>query len=99
MWVLLAVAGAVLVALIIWLLVRDGDDDDAGPELQTITATLAADAEYSTLSELLAEAGLDEQLDGDGPFTVFAPTTKHSMPLVRGNRPSWRRHPNCWRRS
>merc|ERR1712176_1271385 len=38
---------------------------------------LAAEvADLSTLSGLLADAGLDTALSGDGPFTVFAPNDK-----------------------
>jgi uncharacterized surface protein with fasciclin (FAS1) repeats len=75
LWVVLAVLGVAVIALVIWLLVGDdGEDDDGGDDLETITATLAADPQYSTLSELLTAAGLDEQLDGEGPFTVFAPS-------------------------
>jgi uncharacterized surface protein with fasciclin (FAS1) repeats len=75
LWVVLAVVGAAVVALVVWLLVRGDDeaDSESADELETIAATLAADPQYSTLSGLLEVAGLDTDLDGDGPFTVFAP--------------------------
>jgi uncharacterized surface protein with fasciclin (FAS1) repeats len=77
LWIVLAVVGVAVVALVVWLLLRggdDGDDDEAAQnDLQTITATLAADPQYSTLSGLLEVSGLDESLNGDGPYTVFAP--------------------------
>lgn len=36
--------------------------------------TIAVDSGFSRLAEALTEAGLVETLQGDGPFTVFAPT-------------------------
>jgi uncharacterized surface protein with fasciclin (FAS1) repeats len=49
----------------------DSTDDD---DLATITATVVADAQLSTLEAAVIEAGLDDDLAGPGPFTVFAPT-------------------------
>lgn len=40
----------------------------------SLVDTLAANPQFSTLSRLLAQAGLVETLRGPGPFTVFAPT-------------------------
>jgi len=42
-------------------------------ELHDIVMT-AKDAKLNTLCELLKLAGLDKDLEGPGPFTVFAPT-------------------------
>lgn len=39
-----------------------------------VMATVAQDAQFSTLSKAVTAAGLDETLKGAGPFTVFAPT-------------------------
>ncbi len=47
--------------------------DSTGDDL-TITQTVAADAQLSTLEAAVVEAGLADDLSGDGPFTVFAPT-------------------------
>lgn len=44
------------------------------PAPTTITDTAARTAELSTLSKLIADAGLADALRGTGPFTVFAPT-------------------------
>ncbi len=44
------------------------------PDLDSVVAVVASDSQFSTLSGLLGDAGLTETLDGDGPFTVFAPT-------------------------
>jgi len=48
-----------------------GDDDNDRPDIADLAAQ---DPELSLLSAALAEAGLDDTLAGDGPFTVFAPT-------------------------
>lgn len=40
----------------------------------SITATLASTPELSTLSRLVQQAGLADALNGEGPFTVFAPS-------------------------
>lgn len=44
------------------------------PAPTTITETAARTPELSTLSKLIADAGLADTLRGAGPFTVFAPT-------------------------
>ena len=44
------------------------------PTPRSLTETIAADPKLSTLSKLVAEAGLAETLAGAGPFTVFAPS-------------------------
>lgn len=44
------------------------------PTPTTITDTAARTPQLSTLSKLLADAGLSETLRGAGPYTVFAPS-------------------------
>lgn len=65
-----------------------GEDDDAKndrtTEEQTITAIAAADAQFSTLVGLLQDTGLDVALDGEGTFTVFAPTNAAFEALPSG---------------
>lgn len=66
-----------------------GDDDDADPvatgepqeteeaaadEMGDIVATAVGSGEFPTLVAALEAAGLVETLQGEGPFTVFAPT-------------------------
>lgn len=46
------------------------------------TATAAGD--FTTLTQALEEAGLVETLQGDGPFTVFAPTDEAFDALPEG---------------
>ena len=48
----------------------------APEELGTIAATAAATADLSTLVSALQAADLVTTLEGDGPFTVFAPTNE-----------------------
>ena len=62
-------AGLLALALPV-LAACDSHDDD----LATITALVVADADLSTLEAAVIEAELDDDLAGDGPFTVFAPT-------------------------
>lgn len=47
--------------------------DDAASE-QNIVETAVAAGDFTTLATALDAAGLVETLEGDGPFTVFAPT-------------------------
>jgi uncharacterized surface protein with fasciclin (FAS1) repeats len=42
----------------------------------SVADTIAQDPSLSTLSGLVAKAGLTETLKGSGPFTVFAPTNE-----------------------
>lgn len=44
------------------------------PECQTIVEIAAGNPDFSTLVTAVTEAGLVDTLNGDGPFTVFAPT-------------------------
>ena len=46
----------------------------AEKETNTIADIAANNADFSTLAGALAATGLDEALQGEGPFTVFAPT-------------------------
>jgi len=44
------------------------------PERQDLVATAGAAGSFGTLAKALGAAGLVEALQGEGPFTVFAPT-------------------------
>ena len=41
---------------------------------ETVVDIAVANPDFSTLVDLVTQAGLAETLSGDGPFTVFAPT-------------------------
>ena len=45
-------------------------------EGETIVDIAASNPDFSTLVDLVTQAGLVETLSGDGPFTVFAPTNE-----------------------
>lgn len=47
-----------------------------GPVPVSVADTLAAQPRLSTLSSLVAKAGLTDTLKAGGPFTVFAPTNE-----------------------
>jgi uncharacterized surface protein with fasciclin (FAS1) repeats len=53
-------------------------------ESQTIVEIAAAKPDFSTLVTAVTEAGLVETLNGDGPFTVFAPTNEAFAALPAG---------------
>jgi len=65
-----------LVLVMALAIVACGDDDDAdnGAALDTIVKTALDDGRFTTLVAALQAAGLDDDLAGEGPFTVFAPT-------------------------
>lgn len=44
--------------------------------METIIDTAAADGNFSTLLAAMDAAGLTDDLNGEGPFTVFAPTNE-----------------------
>ncbi len=56
----------------------------AEPAPQTIVDVAVADGRFSTLATALTEAGLVETLQGEGPFTVFAPTDEAFAALPEG---------------
>lgn len=57
-----------------------GDDDDV-LEVQTIVDIAANDSQFSTLVAALQRTNLVSTLEGDGPFTVFAPTNNAFVSL------------------
>jgi uncharacterized surface protein with fasciclin (FAS1) repeats len=48
--------------------------DTSSTSKPTIAGAAASDPQFSTLVSALTAAGLVDTLNGDGPFTVFAPT-------------------------
>ncbi|TGC11101.1 fasciclin domain-containing protein [Methanolobus halotolerans] len=61
--------------------VTDGNVTDGNA---TIAGTVASNESFSTLLTALETAGLVETLDGEGPFTVFAPTNEAFDKLPEG---------------
>ncbi|MCU0667424.1 MAG: fasciclin domain-containing protein [Patescibacteria group bacterium] len=89
--VVLIVAGA------IWFVNRDSDSNNESsqntsemseqstmPEQKDIVETASATPELSTLVAAVEAAGLVETLQGDGPFTVLAPTNDAFAKLPAG---------------
>src|SRR6056297_1428887 len=66
-----------IAALLVFTLQACGDDDN-GPTTpgsdQTIAEIAQSNDNFSDLVSALESAGLVSTLQGDGPFTVFAPT-------------------------
>ncbi|TXD33759.1 fasciclin domain-containing protein [Lujinxingia vulgaris] len=52
----------------------DVEDDAGGDDELNIVETAQANEDFSLLVEAVVRAGLDDDLAGEGPFTVFAPT-------------------------
>lgn len=52
--------------------------------LETVVATAAANADFSTLVAAVKAAGLVDTLNGAGPFTIFAPTNEAFQKLPKG---------------
>jgi uncharacterized surface protein with fasciclin (FAS1) repeats len=73
-------AAAALAALVLPPTLRA---DHHGP--RDIVDTAVAAGDFKTLAAALQAAGLVETLKGQGPFTVFAPTTRRSR---RSRRPT-----------
>ena len=57
---------------------------DSHSKSQDIVATAAEAGQFNTLAAALKAAGLVEVLQGDGPFTVFAPTDEAFAALPEG---------------
>jgi len=54
------------------------------PELQDIVTIASGNEDFSTLVAAVSAAGLVETLQGEGPFTVFAPTNAAFAALPAG---------------
>ena len=58
--------------------------EEAGEEATDIVAIASGNEDFSTLVAAVAAAGLVETLQGEGPFTVFAPTNEAFAALPAG---------------
>jgi uncharacterized surface protein with fasciclin (FAS1) repeats len=69
------------------LIACDKDDDPVTPTADIVDTAIASD-DLSILVQALTQAGLVSALQGDGPFTVFAPTNAAFQALLDSN-PAW----------
>ncbi len=67
---------------------KEEDDDNNNDAPKNIVATAQATEDLSTLVAALQQADLVSALEGDGPFTVFAPTNAAFQNLLDSN-PDW----------
>ena len=57
---------------------------DPAPAPKTLLDVAAANSEFSMLVSAVKEAGLEEELKGKGPYTLFAPTDEAFKKLKKG---------------
>lgn len=95
-----AIAAVVLIGVGVWAFMMNGDSDDTANTTETsqatkddekmgesssdIVATAVATPSLSTLVTAVQAADLVETLQGEGPFTVFAPTNAAFEKLPEG---------------
>ena len=60
----------------------DGDGGDVDPTIATVADTIIAIDDLSSLEDALTAASLVEPLQGEGPFTVFAPNNEAFTALL-----------------
>jgi len=78
------IVSALIFAMMFTTLLIAGDNHKNKSSKKDIV-TIAVDAgNFQTLATALTEAGLIEALQGDGPFTVFAPTDEAFAKLPEG---------------
>lgn len=73
-----------ILPLILMLSACSDDSTRADTQDPSITEIASINAQFSTLTGALQSAGLDAVLDGDGEFTVFAPTNDAFSALPAG---------------
>jgi transforming growth factor-beta-induced protein len=62
------------IALILVSMLSIGMSAAEDEEMKTIIETAADDGNFNTLVSAIGAAGLTDTLNGEGPFTIFAPT-------------------------
>ncbi|MCB0651946.1 MAG: fasciclin domain-containing protein [Saprospiraceae bacterium] len=81
-------SGLLILSLFTFTSCDDTDDPTPTPEPKDIVETAMATDDLSMLVDAVVQAGLVETLQGDGPFTVFAPTNAAFQALLDSN-PAW----------
>ena len=62
-----------------------GDMSDMDTSSMTIAEVVAANPDFGILAQLVQSAGLLETLNGEGPFTVFAPSDSAFLPFTNND--------------
>lgn len=75
-------------SLFLFTACNEDEDEMQDVEMDDIVATAQATDNLSILVDALTQAGLVSTLQGDGPFTVFAPTNDAFQALLDSD-PSW----------
>jgi transforming growth factor-beta-induced protein len=71
---LLRMARLILLSVLIAFTSGCSDDDKSPSETQNVLQRVQNNDDLSTLADAIQDANLDEALEGEGPFTIFAPT-------------------------
>ncbi len=73
-----------MLALLCGAVAVPADEVEAGMEKKNIVETAVEAGQFNTLAKALQVAGLVDALQGEGPFTVFAPTDEAFAKLPKG---------------
>jgi len=76
------ITAAMLIGIVAFSSCDKDDDMDQMAETQSIVQIASANSSFSTLVAALTKADLVTTLQGDGPFTVFAPTNEAFAALL-----------------
>ena len=79
------IASAMILSLIFTSSLFAGDHHKKKGSDKDIVTIAVESGNFNTLAKALTETGLVEALQGDGPFTVFAPTDEAFAKLPEGN--------------
>jgi uncharacterized surface protein with fasciclin (FAS1) repeats len=78
------IISAILFSLAITSILFAGDHHNKKGSEKDIVTIAVESGQFNTLAKALTETGLVEALQGDGPFTVFAPTDDAFAKLPEG---------------
>jgi uncharacterized surface protein with fasciclin (FAS1) repeats len=78
------ISSAIILSLIITSSLVAGDHHEKKGSDKDIVTIAVESGNFNTLAKALTETGLVEALQGDGPFTVFAPTDEAFDKLPEG---------------
>lgn len=76
---------SLLTTISIFMFSCSDDETDVLPQNNSITSIASSVPEFSILTEALVKTGLDQTLDQNGAFTVFAPTNEAFTTFLEDN--------------